>query len=59
MHGWGSWSRDPALTEGERPVGATPREALPNADYERQAASVGSAPEGAQIVQFGRLDRVT
>jgi hypothetical protein len=29
------------------------------ADYERQAANVGSAPEGAQIVQFGRLDGVT
>jgi hypothetical protein len=32
MHGWGSWRRDPAITEGERPVGATPREALP-AEY--------------------------
>ena len=29
------------------------------ADYERRAANVGSAPGRAQIVQFGRLDRVT
>jgi len=38
MHGWGSWRRDPAITEGERPVGATPREALPNAYLARLAA---------------------
>jgi hypothetical protein len=29
------------------------------ADHERRAAKIGSAPEGAPIVQFGRLDRVT
>jgi hypothetical protein len=29
------------------------------ADYQRQAAHVGRAPEGAQIVQFGRIDGVT